>query len=118
MVVTELPPHPRHSKIPERAANRQAFEREQTWTSTFTFMGERGYLRVERPDRLVLHTDDVNVVNVEPTAVNSFVAELTNFRDVVLHGAKPFISAEEALLPTRLVEAAFASHREGKTIHL
>ena len=73
------------------------------------FIGERGYMLVERPDRISLHLDTFQVAEVPPANTDAFVAEMTNFRDAVLGRTAPATCARDGLIATRLVEAAFAS---------
>ncbi|MHB9140025.1 MAG: Gfo/Idh/MocA family protein, partial [Victivallaceae bacterium] len=49
-----------------------------------TLLGERGYLRIERPDRIILHADEYKVIEIKGTAKSSFVLELEHFRNCVL----------------------------------
>lgn len=51
---------------------------------TMTFLGENGYMRVERPDRIVMHTDEYRVVEIGNAEKSAFVMELEHFRDAVL----------------------------------
>ena len=76
---------------------------------TAQFIGERGYVTVQRPDRISVHLEEFTVEQIGPPAVDPFVAELTNFRDTVLGRAEPFTTARDGVIATRLVEAAFAS---------
>lgn len=79
---------------------------------TAQFIGERGYMILQRPDRICLHLETFTVETVDPSAVDTFVAEMTNFRDVVLGRAEPATTALDGVIGTRLVEAAFASGRD------
>ena len=71
-----------------------------------TFLGEKGYMRVERPDRIVLHTDAFRVEEIGKAERNAFDLELEAFRDSILGvpgAAAP--SAEDAVRMTELVES-------------
>ena len=76
------------------------------------FVGERGYMLVQRPDRISLHLDEFHVEEIPSADTDAFVAEMTNLRDVVLGQAPPATTARDGLVTTRLVEAAFASGRD------
>ena len=78
-----------------------------------TFIGRKGYVRVERPNRIVSHLAQVEEIDLGEVDTNTFPAELGNFVSVIRDGAAPFITAEEANRVTQLVEAARASARSG-----
>ena len=85
---------------------------------TMQFMGERGYMTVRRPDRIGMHLEEYREETVDPSTVNSFAAEMTNFRDAVLGKAEPATSARDGVIGTRLVEAAFAAgQQDGRWVH-
>lgn len=73
---------------------------------TITIMGENGYMRIERPDRIVMHTDTHRVIEVDPKGVNSFEAELTHFRDACLGLEENTVTPERAAALTEFIETA------------
>ena len=74
-----------------------------------TFQGENGYMRVERPDRIVLHTDKFEIVEIPPDPVNTFDQELTHFMAYIRGEEENPIPASDAIRATRLIEAARAA---------
>jgi predicted dehydrogenase len=77
--------------------------------TVLTFIGDMGYVRVERPDRIVVHTDKVEVIEVNET-VDAFKAELHDFVSLVIDGRQPqLLSADgsEGFATTGLVEGIF-----------
>jgi len=76
---------------------------------TLTFMGEKGYIRIERPDRIVIHTDDVRVETADPGTVNAFEAELAHFCQVIRGDASTTMGASAGVLATALIEAGNAA---------
>lgn len=73
---------------------------------TLTFLGERGYLRIERPDRIVVHTDEYRTVAVDKSKANAFAEELGHFCRVI-NGEEPnTMDGRYGLWTTALVEAA------------
>ena len=73
---------------------------------TLTFLGDDGYMRVERPDRIVLHTDQLKVIDVPQTQVNTFALELSHFKRAVLGEEENSLKAEDAIRLTRFINAA------------
>lgn len=73
---------------------------------TLTFTGEKGYMRVERPDRIVLHTSDYSVKEINPAGVNAFVRELQHFCDVIRGREKNMLDGKLGLITTKIVEDA------------
>ena len=72
---------------------------------TITFLGENGYMRVERPDRIVLHTDKFEVIPVDPaSSAPAFQCELTHFKDACLGKCENTLKACDAVNMTRLIE--------------
>lgn len=72
---------------------------------TITLLGTLGYLRIERPDRIILHTDQYRVAEVDPSAgKNAFVQELEHFRDAVLGKCRNTLTASDAVRMTALIE--------------
>ena len=76
---------------------------------TITFLGEHGYMRVERPDRIILHTDHFEVVEIPQDPVSTFDRELGDFMRCVQGLGPDPIPAEDAVRATRLIEAARAA---------
>ena len=85
---------------------------------TLCVAGERGYMRVERPDRVCMHLDAFEAHEVGPASVNPFVAELQNFCDVVAGRGRPIIEPEAGLVTTCLVEAAVLADRDKRRVTL
>lgn len=71
---------------------------------TITFLGENGYMRVERPDRIVMHTDDFRVVDIPEAQKSAFVCELTHFKEAVEGKCENTLRADDAVKMTRLIE--------------
>jgi len=77
--------------------------------TVLTFIGDQGYVRVERPDRIVVHTDKVEMIEVVDT-IDAFKAELEDFVSCVVDGRKPQLlstDGSEGFVTTNLVEAIF-----------
>ena len=82
---------------------------------TMMFVGDKGYMRVERPNRIFLHTDRDEVIDVVPE--DNFlatVAELRNFVEAVRTGTKPVPDVHNGAAMTLMVEAARKSSITGK----
>ena len=71
---------------------------------TITLLGELGYMRIERPDRIVMHTNEFRVVDVPKAEKNQFIMELEHFRDAVLGKCENTLKAADANKMTRLIE--------------
>lgn len=79
--------------------------------TVLTFIGDAGYVRVERPDRIIVHTDKVEIIEVGET-VDAFRAELDDFVSLVVDRRQPqLLSADgtEGFVTTSLVETIFAA---------
>lgn len=73
---------------------------------TMTFLGDQGYIRVERPDRIIVHSDKYRVIEVEPYEKSAFVLELEHFKRAV-EGLEPnTLTAKDATCATWLIEEA------------
>lgn len=72
-----------------------------------TFMGEKGYLRIERPDRVVLHADEYTVHEVDPKGANAFAEELKHFCNVIQGEEENALTAEAGMDATFIAEKAF-----------
>ncbi len=64
---------------------------------TITFLGDMGYMRIERPDRIIMHTEEYKVINVEPVQKSSFVLELEHFMRCVQGTDKNMLTADDAI---------------------
>jgi predicted dehydrogenase len=71
-----------------------------------TFLGEKGYLRIERPDRVILHTNEYNVHEVESGGVNAFAEELKHFCNVIQGTEENTLTAEAGIDATFIAEKA------------
>ncbi len=74
---------------------------------TISYIGENGYLKIERPNRLILHTTEDEVIDVTPRDnVDIFAEQLQEFLACVQSG-RPFEPGPRAGAGiTRLIEAA------------
>ncbi len=81
---------------------------------TMQFVGERGYVRLERPDRVVVHTDTVETIDVAEEG-DTFGAELSDFLAAVSGSSHSLLSRDgtEGFVTTALVEAAYRAGRSG-----
>ena len=86
---------------------------------TMSFVGEKGYMRVERPNRIFLHTDKDEIINVVPED-NFFatVAELSNFIDCVKKNVLPDPDVHNGANMTFMVEAARTSSLIGDRVKI
>ena len=71
---------------------------------TITLLGEKGYMRIERPDRIAIHTDAFRVVEIPKGTRNTFDIELEHFKNSVLGLEENPLKAESAVAMTRLIE--------------
>ena len=85
---------------------------------TMSFVGERGYIRIERPDRLVCHLEEFEVIELGEVETNTFPREVENFLGVIRGEAAPFVTPEEAHLITQLVQTARRSAEEGRPLRI
>ena len=83
---------------------------------TMSFVGRRGYIRIERPDRIVCHLEGFEVTELQDVDTNTFPHEVGNFLRVIRGEADPFVTPEEAHLVTEVVEAARRSSEEGRPV--
>ena len=83
-----------------------------------TFMGEKGYVRIERPDRVVVHTDDIRVESADPEAVNAFQEELGHFCRVIRGEEETSMGATAGVMATALVEAANMADDTGRSVRI
>ena len=76
------------------------------------FSGTKGYMRVERPDRVVMHTGSTHhVVEVADDDKSAFYRELAHFKAVIEGKEELTLTAEKAINMTDLVESAKANNR-------
>ncbi len=71
---------------------------------TITLLGEHGYMRIERPDRIVLHTNDFRVIEVNPAEKSAFVLELEHFKNAVEGKCANMLKASDAVTMTKMIE--------------
>ena len=75
---------------------------------TMTFLGDNGYMRVERPDRIVIHTDTYRVIEINVEMPNTFALELADFKAACEGKINNPVDAEKAAGLTRFIEDARA----------
>jgi len=78
-----------------------------------TFSGEAGYMRVERPDRVVVHTDKFEVHQVDPGKANAFEEELKAFCRAIRGEAPCEPGAQAGTDATFIAEEAFKLSMKG-----
>ena len=71
---------------------------------TITFLGENGYMRIERPDRIIMHTDTYRVVEISEAQKSAFVLELEHFKSAVEGKCENTLKAADAVRMTKLIE--------------
>ena len=74
---------------------------------TMMFLGEKGYLRVERPDRVVVHTDEQRVFEVDGSKTNAFLEEQRHFCAVLRGEERNTLGADAGLNATFIADEAF-----------
>ncbi|NOZ21154.1 MAG: Gfo/Idh/MocA family oxidoreductase [Planctomycetes bacterium] len=92
------------------------YAREGEWTGrdfALTVLGEKGYMQVERNDRIILHTDRVQVIEKPKEAPNTFAIELAEFISAVRTGYAPPIDGAAGYYTTAMVELAVKAAKEG-----
>jgi predicted dehydrogenase len=93
-----------------------------SWTYqdiSITFVGENGYMRVERPNRIVLATKTQRVVDVEPLdGEEPFRIELEGFVNSLIEKTEFRPDVHDGAITTLLVESANISHKEGRPVAL
>ena len=98
-----------------------SYQPEAKWLGrdfTLCVAGDKGHMRVERPDRVCLHTEQFETHDVDPASVQPFEAELRDFRDAVAGLGPATIDPDAGLLTTAMVEAAVRSSREQRRVTL
>ena len=84
-----------------------------------TFIGENGYMRIERPNRIVLHTKSHQVIDVKPiTDAQAFERQANAFVDSIINKTPFAASVESGVSKTVFVEAAHRSAKEEKKVYL
>jgi len=72
---------------------------------SITLLGENGYMRIERPDRIVMHVGEgFRVVDIPKGTRNTFDIELEHFMNAVLGKEENPLKAQSAVEMTRLIE--------------
>jgi predicted dehydrogenase len=73
---------------------------------TLTFVGSKGYMRVERPDRIALHLDTFTVHEVDPGGVNAFAEELGHFCRVLRGEETNAMGPEYGVMTAKIIDGA------------
>ncbi len=82
-----------------------------------SFIGENGYMRIERPNRIVLHTTSHQVIDVTPVPDSeAFARQTKTFVDSILHNTTFAAGVERGVFATVFVEAAHRSAKAEKKI--
>ena len=80
---------------------------------TMMFLGEKGFLRVERPDRVVVHTGGQQVFEVDGSKTNAFLEEQRHFCAVLRGEEQNTLGADAGINATFIADEAFKlSNRE------
>lgn len=91
------------------------YAKEGKWTGRdfcLTVLGEKGYMQIERNERIVLHGDSVEVFDKPKDTPNSFALELSDFMAAIESGAAPPVDGMAGYYTTAMVELAVRAHRE------
>ena len=84
-----------------------------------TFIGENGYVRIERPNRLGLHTTSHQVSDVTPVPDSeAFARQTKTFVDSILNGNPFAADVKRGVWATVFVEAAHRSAKEEKKVYV
>lgn len=76
-------------------------------------------MKVERPDRITIHTTETKIVEVEPIHnTEVFAIQLRKFIDALETTSEFRPSVQDGAIATFLVEAANKSVQEGRKINL
>lgn len=75
---------------------------------TITILGDKGYIRIERPDRIIIHTDHYEVVEVGNAEKSAFVCELEHFKGACEGKWANTLTGEDATRVTAMIEEARA----------
>lgn len=74
---------------------------------TMMFLGEKGYMRVERPDRIIIHDTGMHVFEVDSAGANAFLEEQKHFCAVLRGEEKNTLGAEAGKNATFIADEAF-----------
>lgn len=93
------------------------------WTGydvAMTFIGEKGYMRVERPDRLVFSTDKgYYTVDVEPIGgMDIFTVQAEQFINSLIEKTPYGADVSAGAVATILIESANIAHKENRTVEI
>lgn len=92
-----------------------SYSTETAWTGydiALTFIGEKGYMRVERPDRIVLNTDKFQVVETEALGgLDVFVEQARSFVFALKNGIHYYPDVKDGAIGTILIESANQAHK-------
>ncbi len=69
-----------------------------------TLLGENGYMRIERPDRIIMHTDEYRVEEPPKAEQSAFIMELTHFMNAVQGKCENMLKDTDAAQMTKLIE--------------
>ncbi len=73
---------------------------------TITLLGDKGYVRIERPDRIIIHTDRYEVIDIPAAEKSAFVCELEHFKGACEGKWQNTLTAEDAGRVTAMIEEA------------
>lgn len=86
---------------------------------TIMFVGEKGYMKVERPDKITVHTTETKVYEVEPIDNTTvFAKQFKIFIDGLKEGKLCGPNAKDGAINTIMIEAANKSNKEGRKVEL
>lgn len=86
---------------------------------TIMFVGEKGYMKVERPDKITVHTTETKVYEVEPIDNTTvFEKQFRIFIDGLKEGKICGPNAEDGAINTIMIEAANKSNKENRKVEL
>ncbi len=99
-----------------------AYTTTAAWTYqdiVITFVGENGYMRIERPNRILVATDRQYVMEVEPLdGEEPFRIELEGFINSLIEKKEYHPDVHDGAITTILVESANISYRECRIVTL
>lgn len=100
-----------------------SYSTNSAWTGydiAMTFVGEKGYMRIERPDRIVFNTDKGYwVEEVQPIGgMDIFAVQLEKFVDALINNKPYDADVSAGAIATILIESANIAHKEGKIISM